>query len=129
MNLKFSRLAGTAMLATMLISAPLAAKADDHGDHGNHGGWQGGGGEHYDHHNYGGDHGGYRGGDGDRGGIGVGGVLLGLGLGALVGGAIIQSQQPQYAPPPQYYAPPPPVYYAPPPPAYYAPPPGAYQPY
>jgi opacity protein-like surface antigen len=124
MNLKLSRFASTALLAATIIATPLAAKADDHGDHGNHGGWQGGGGEHYDHHNYGGDRGDYRGGDGDRGGIGVGGVLLGLGLGALVGGAIVQSQQPQY------YAPPPPVYYAPPPPAYYAPPPGAYyQPY
>jgi hypothetical protein len=127
MTMKFPRALSAALLATSMMAAPFAAQADDHRDHG--------GGGHYDHGDHGGNRGDYRGeyrggGDRDRGGIGVGGVLLGLGLGALVGGAIVQSQQPQYyAPPPQYYAPPPPVYYAPPPPGYYAPPPGAYQPY
>lgn len=126
MTMKFSRAVSAALLATSMIAAPLAAQADDHHDHGNYGG-----GYHEDRGNYGGDRGDYRGGDdrGHGGGIGVGGVLLGLGIGALIGGAIASSQQPQYAPPPQYYAPPPPVYYAPPPPAYYAPPPGAYSPY
>jgi hypothetical protein len=121
MNIKLPRTISATLLAAATITAPLAAQAHEHHDYG--GGYQ---------RDYGGDRGDYRGDDrGDRGhgGIGVGGVLLGLGIGALVGGAIVSSQQPQYAPPPQYYAPPPPVYYAPPPPAYYAPPPGAYQPY
>jgi hypothetical protein len=48
------------------------------------------------------------------------GALIGLGVGALVGGAIVAAQQPYYAPPPVPYAPPP-AYY--PPPAY-APAPG-----
>jgi hypothetical protein len=60
---------------------------------------------------------------GGGGGNFVGGALLGLGLGAVVGGALAQ---PRYAPPPVYYAPPPPVYYAPPPPVYYAPGPPVY---
>ena len=42
----------------------------------------------------------------------VGGALLGLGVGALVGGALAP-------PPPVVYAPPPPGYYYPPPPVYY----------
>jgi hypothetical protein len=50
----------------------------------------------------------------------VAGALVGLGVGALVGGAIVASQQPYYAPPPVPYAPAP-AYY--PPPAY-GPPPG-----
>ena len=103
------RLAGKVMLAGALLLAPLAAQAEDHHDHGGGGGYQHGGGGGWNH-----------GGGGDRrggGGIGVGGLLLGLGVGALVGGAIAQNYAP---PPPVYYAPPPPVYYAPPP-AYYAP--------
>jgi hypothetical protein len=44
---------------------------------------------------------------------------LGLGVGALLGGAVAS------APPPAYYAPPPP-YYGAPPPAYAAPPPAYY---
>lgn len=55
-----------------------------------------------------------------RGGNAVAGALVGLGVGALIGGAIVASQQPYYAPPPVPYAPPP-AYY--PPPAY-APAPG-----
>lgn len=50
----------------------------------------------------------------------VAGALVGLGVGALVGGAIVAAQQPYYAPPPVAY-PPPGAYYPPPP---YAPPPG-----
>ncbi|HTN11655.1 MAG TPA: hypothetical protein VL154_11880, partial [Acetobacteraceae bacterium] len=61
---------------------------------------------------------GWRGDHRDNSGAIIGGALLGLGLGAVIGGAL--------APPPAYYAPPPPVYYAPPPPAYYAPPPTVY---
>lgn len=99
-----------APLAAGLLMAP-AAHADWHG----HGGWHGGG---YEHGGY--EHGGY-----SRGfrGPGVGGVLLGLGAAAVIGG-VIASQS--YAPPPVYYAPPP-VYYAPPQ-AYYAPPPAYYAP-
>lgn len=48
----------------------------------------------------------------DNSGAMVGGVLLGLGIGALLGGALAP-------PPPVVYAPPPPNYYAPPPPVYY----------
>ena len=60
-----------------------------------------------------------RGGDGD----GVAGLLLGLGLGAVVGGAIAPAFQ---APPPVYYGAPSGQYnapspYYPPPPAYYPP--------
>ena len=55
---------------------------------------------------------------GNDGGAVVGGALLGLGVGAFIGGAIAASQAP--------YAPPPAVYYAPQQPAYAAPPPGAY---
>jgi len=56
-------------------------------------------------------------GHGGNGGAVVGGALLGLGVGALLGGVIAA---PAYAPPPAvYYAPPPPAYYAPPPPVYY----------
>lgn len=47
------------------------------------------------------------------------GALVGLGVGALIGGAIVAAQQPYYAPPPVAY--PPPGAYAPPG-AYYAPP-------
>lgn len=55
----------------------------------------------------------------------VGGALLGLGLGALLGGALLAPPPIVYAPPPTYYYyryGPPPYYaypYAPPPPAYY----------
>ena len=85
---------------TLLIAAPIAAgllaapAAEAHwrGD-----GWRGDRGWH--HHDDGG---------------AVAGAIIGLGVGALIGGAIVASQ-PHYAP--QYYAP----AYAPPPPAYYAP--------
>ena len=99
------------MIAAALTAMPIAeAVAQHRGYRG--GGYRGG-------YGY---HGGYRGGYGYRGGRGgsfVGGALLGLGVGALVGGAVARP----------YYRPPPPVYYAPPPPVVYAPPPGAYYPY
>jgi hypothetical protein len=88
--MRFKALLIAAPVAATLLAAP-AAHADRRG-HG--GGWHG-----------------------DHRGPGVGGVLLGLGAGALVGGLIAS----------QAYAAPPPVYYAPPP-AYYAPPPGYYAP-
>jgi hypothetical protein len=61
----------------------------------------------------------------DNSGAVIGGALLGLGVGALVGGAYLAQPRVYAAPPPVYYAPPP-VYYAPPPRAYYAPPPPVY---
>jgi hypothetical protein len=93
-------------LATTLL-APLPASAQNWHDHGGH----------YDHgrghdRDQGYDH---RGGNG---GAVVGGALLGLGVGALIGGALASSQPAYRAPPPVYYAPPPPGYYAPPPPVY-----------
>jgi hypothetical protein len=90
------RLASTLLLATALAASPLTAEAYWHGG----GCWNCGGG------NF------------------AAGALLGLGVGAVVGGAIARPHY--YAPPPVYYAPPPPVYYAPPPPVYYAPPPPVY---
>ena len=88
---------------TLLIAAPIAAgllaapaaEAHWHGDGWRGDGWRGGYGWH--HHD-----------DGDA----LAGAIIGLGIGALIGGAIAASQQPHYAP--QAYAPPPP-------PAYYAP--------
>jgi hypothetical protein len=87
-------------LATTLV-APLPASAQNWHDRGGH----------YD-HDRGYDH---RGGNG---GAVVGGALLGLGVGALIGGALTSSQPAYRAPPPVYYAPPPQGYYAPPPPVY-----------
>jgi hypothetical protein len=89
------RLASTLLLATALAASPLTAEAYWHGG----GCWNCGGG------NF------------------AAGALLGLGVGAVVGGALAPHY---YAPPPVYYAPPPPVYYAPPPPVYYAAPPPVY---
>jgi len=98
-------------LTSLLIAAPLAmgllAAPAAHAEWRNHGGWGGGYGRHWDH----------------RGPGPVAGALLGLGVGAVVGGVIVS--QPYYAAPPYAYAPPPPVVYAPPP-AYYAAPPGYY---
>ncbi len=83
-----------APVALGLLAAP-AAEAHWRGD-----GWRGGGYGYGWHHEH------------DDGGA-VAGALLGLGIGALIGGAIVASQ-PHYAPPaPAYYAPPPPAYYAP----------------
>ena len=98
-------------VATALLAAP-AAHAD----------WRGhGGGYHGGEYHGGGYHGGgYHGGDWHHDyhrGPGVGGVILGLGAAAVLGGVIAS----------QAYAPPPPVVYAPPP-AYYAPPPAYYPP-
>ena len=50
----------------------------------------------------------------DNSGAVIGGVLLGLGVGALLGGALVAPPPVVYAPPPPYanpYAPPPPIYY------------------
>lgn len=94
---------------TLLIAAPVAfgllAAPAAHAEWRNHGGGydrHGGYERHHDHDN----------------GNAVAGALLGLGIGALVVGAIA-SQPPAYAaPPPVVYAPPPPPYY--PVPGYYA---------
>jgi len=85
---------------TLLIAAPvavgLAAAPAAHADWRQRGGWGGDAGHH--------DHGG-----GDA----LAGALVGLGIGALIGGAIVASQPHYYAPPPVVYAPPPPYYPAP----------------
>jgi hypothetical protein len=112
--LRLKALLIAAPVAAGLLAAP-AAHAEWRGHGG--GGWHGGGG--------GFRHDGFR---HDRG-FGPGGVLLGLGAAAVIGG-VIASQA--YAPPPVYYAPPP-AYYPQPgyysaPPGYYAPPPGYYPP-
>jgi hypothetical protein len=93
-------LALAATLAVPLAMPAWAQHRDDRHGHVDRGGW----------HDHGGDHGG--------GGALVGGALVGLGLGALVGGAIAASQ-PAYPPPPAVYYAPQPAYVAPPPGAYY----------
>lgn len=81
--------------------------------HGGGGGWHGGGW-------HGG--GGYYGGPGP--GVAIASGLLGLAVGAAVGGALVGPPGPVYAaPPPVVYTPPPVYYAAPPPPVYYAAPP------
>ena len=94
------RVAGLLGLAVVFSAPAITPAFAQHWDH--RGGWGGG----HVRHDWG------RG----RGGVGLGGVLLGLGVGAAVGAALA-------APPPVYYAPPP-AYAAPP--AYYAPPPVYY---
>lgn len=71
---------------------------------------------HYEQHGSPAGRNGYHDGGGDNTGAVVAGALLGLGIGAVIGGAV--AQPPVYAPPPVYYAPPP-TYYAPPPAVYY----------
>ena len=91
-----------AAIVALPPAAPAFAQRDRHYDHD----WHGGPDHGRDH-----DHGG--------GGAAVGGALLGLGVGALIGGAIASSQPAYRAPPPAYYGPPPQPYSAPPPPVYY----------
>ena len=97
----FSLLALAAPLAVMLAT-PALAQHQDHGrGYGQSRQWHGG-------RSYGGD--GYH---NDSGAV-IGGVLLGLGVGALLGGVLVAPPPVVYAPPPPYanpYAPPPPVYY------------------
>ena len=93
------------LLVGPLLALPVAGHAEEHGHEGH--GWHG------EAHRGGG---GYRRGGGGFGpGAAVAAGILGLGLGAVVAGAV--------APPPVYYAAPP-YYYPPPPPPGYAPPPG-----
>ncbi len=104
--------ASAILLAVALIAAPLAADAGPprhpagrYERAAPRGGYYHGGG--YD-----------RGGGNNTGAL-LGGAILGLGVGALIGGALAQ----------QSYAPPPGAYYPPPPPgAAYGAPPGAYYP-
>jgi hypothetical protein len=87
--------------SSLLIAAPVAlgllAAPAAHADWHRHGGWDNGwhGHEHHGH--------------GDA----VAGALIGLGVGAAIGGIIASSQPYYYAPPPVAYAPPPPYYAAP----------------
>jgi hypothetical protein len=94
-------LALPAFLAVTL-AMPALAQHQDHGrGHAQSSQWHGG-------RSYGGN--GYN----DNSGAVIGGVLLGLGVGALLGGALVAPPPVVYAPPPYYanpYAPPPPVYY------------------
>jgi hypothetical protein len=100
--LRFKALLIAAPVAAGLLMAPAA-----------HAEWRGRGGERHDNFRH------------ERhGGPGVGGVILGLGAAAVLGGVL--ASQAYAAPPPVYYAPPP-AYY-PPPPAYYAPPAAYYAP-
>jgi hypothetical protein len=102
----------TAFALAAILVAPLPASAQNYHDHGPH---YDHGHDHYDHghdhYDHGPDHHG-----GNTGAV-VGGAILGLGVGALIGGALASSQPAYRAPPPVYYAPPP-GYYAPPPPVY-----------
>jgi hypothetical protein len=97
---------GTFALAATL-AMPLATSAfaqrDRDWHHDNRG--------HYDRHDRDRGHGGN--------GAAIGGALLGLGIGALIGGAIASGPPAYAAPPPVYYAPPPSYGSPPPPPAYY----------
>jgi hypothetical protein len=97
----FSLLALAALLASMLAT-PAPAQHQNHGrGYGQSRQWHGG-------RSYGGN--GYN----DNSGAVIGGVLLGLGVGALLGGALVAPPPVVYASPPPYanpYAPPPPVYY------------------
>jgi hypothetical protein len=97
--------AAAALVAGLAAPVALASSAHAQGWHGGYGGWHGGGYGYY----------------GPGPGVAVASGLLGLAVGAAIGGAL--APPPVYAaPPPVYYAPPP-VIYAAPPPAYYAPPP------
>src|SRR5579859_5230069 len=75
------------------VAAPAVTPAFAYERWEHHGGWGGG----HERHDW------------DRGpGVGLGGALLGLGVGAAVGAAIAGSAPPAYyAAPPAYYAPPP----------------------
>ena len=102
----------TAVLAFGLV-APVEAQRQNRGDgyrggYAPRGDWQGG------RQNW------YHGPDRNSGAF-VGVALLGLGAGALLGGALVRPPPVVYAPQPYYYAPPPGYAYpyAPPPPVYY----------
>jgi len=58
----------------------------------------------------------WRGGGRDNSGALIGGALLGLGVGAIIGGAMVSQPPAYYAPPPAYYAPLPEDMPPPPPP-------------
>jgi hypothetical protein len=92
---------------SLLIAAPVAigllAAPAAHADWRHHGGGWDNGWHGHEHH-----------GNGNA----VAGELLGLGVGAVIGGVIASQQPYYYAPPPVAYAPPP-AYY---PQQYYAPP-------
>ena len=110
---RFLTMAGLAGLLAFGLAATVDAQHRDRGDvyrgdYAPRGNWHDGRGN----WNHGGDR---------NSGAFVGGALLGLGAGALLGGALATPPPVVYAPRPYYYAPPP-AYaypYAPPPPGYY----------
>jgi 4-amino-4-deoxy-L-arabinose transferase-like glycosyltransferase len=112
----------TAMAAVLGITLAMPAVAQHQDRGGVHRGNPPSAQWHGDQRSYGG-YGGY--GYHDNSGAIVGGALLGLGLGALLGGALVAPPPVVYAPPPvpyYYNNGPPPYYaypYAPPPPVYY----------
>ena len=85
-----------ALASTLAIVLAVPASAQH--DHDRHGYDGRGGGRNYQDH--GGDHGHHDGGGGAL----IGGALLGLGIGALVGGAIASAPPAYYPPPPTAYA-------------------------
>ena len=113
-------MAGLTAVLAFGLAAPVEAQRHDRGD-ARRGGDAPRGDWHDGRRNW--DHGRDR----DSGGF-AGGALLGLGAGALLGGALARPPPVVYAPRPYYYAPAPAYYYAPPP-AYaypYAPAPPVY---
>jgi hypothetical protein len=99
----FAGLLALPLAVGVSLTTPVAAQPPPPDWH-KQGGWDHGHGDHgpprghdYGHHDH------------DNTGAVVGGTLLGLGVGALLGGALA-------APPPVVYSAPPPAYYPPPPP-------------
>ena len=113
------RLRNPALVIALAAASVPAASASAQWRDGDHGSWRDHGWHDRDHDR---DHRWQGGGDWRRRGYGwgpgavVGGALLGIGIGAAIGGAYPPTY---YAPPPAYYPPPPPVYYAPPQVQYY----------
>jgi hypothetical protein len=87
----------TSLLIATPVALGLLAAPAAHADWRHRGGGWDGGRHGYEHREHG---------NGDA----VAGALIGLGVGAVIGGIIASSQPQYYAPPPVAYAPPPPPY-------------------